>query len=306
MIMKSLVLGGTGFIGRRLVEQLLSSGNEVTLATSGKSPNPFEGKASTIITDRFNRESLEKSMSDLKYHDVVYDTIGYRSVDIKNSLNTLKGKFGKYVYISSAAVYRGMEGTLSEGAFDPTGLVPDAGEEDTYHGGKRMSEAYLVKNSPVPIAIVRFPNVIGYDDSTLRFQDHVSRILKGDEFKFQEPEGKRNHVWVEDAGKFLAWLGQKGNGGIFNAASPDSMKGSEFVTRIAESLGTSAKLSMGKEEPNSRYAASKDMIVSVEKAQKKGFSFTPTNQWLKAEAQKARDYGKKSPNSMEYTRSFFS
>lgn len=303
--MKSLVLGGTGFIGRRLVDQLLSSGSEVTLATSGKSPNPFEGKVSTIITDRFNRESLMESMAGLGYHDVVFDTIGYRSMDVKNSLDALRKKVGKYVYISSAAVYRGMEGTLGEEDFDPSGISPDVGLEDTYHGGKRMSEAYLLKNSPVPVAMVRFPNVIGFDDSTLRFQDHVTRILNGDEFTFPEPEGRRNHVWVEDAGRFLAWLGKKGNGGIYNAASPDSMVGSQFVTLIAESLGTTANISRDSLESNSRYAASKDLIVSVDKAGRKGFKFTPTGQWIKGEAEKARENGMASPNSMKYTRDFF-
>ncbi len=304
--MKSLVLGGTGFIGRRLVNQLLSSGSEVTLATSGKSPNPFEGRVTTLVTDRFDRESLKKSMEGLAYHDVVFDTIGYRSIDVKNSMDALRKKIGKYVYISSAAVYSGMEGTLREEAFNPAETVAEAGMEDTYHGGKRMSEAYLFKNSPVPVAIVRFPNVMGFDDSTLRFQDHVTRILRGEEFAFPKPEGRRNHVWVEDAGRFLAWLGLKGNGGIYNAASPDSMVASELVARIAESLGTSARISRDSEEANSRYAASKDLIISVEKAGKKGFAFTPTDRWLKGEAEKAKENGMDSPNSMEYTRSFFS
>ncbi len=303
--MKSLVLGGTGFIGRRLVNQLLSSGSEVTLATSGKSPNPFEGKVTTIITDRFNRESLMESMSGLDYHNVVFDTIGYRSMDVKNSLDALRKKAGKYVYISSAAVYRGMEGTMSEGDFDPSAVTPEVGLEDTYHGGKRMSEAYLMKNSPVPVAIARFPNVIGFDDSTMRFQDHVARILNGDEFVFPEPEGRRNHVWVEDAGRFLAWLGKEGNGGIYNAASPDTLVGSKFVAEIAEALGTTPKISRDDRESNSRYAASKDLIVSIEKAVKKGFKFTPTDQYLKGEAEKARENGMVSPNSMKYTREFF-
>lgn len=306
IFMKALVLGGTGFIGRRLVNNLLSAGNEVTMATSGKSPNPFGNRVSTVKCDRFKRDSLIGALSGLGYHDVVFDTIGYRSIDVKNSLDAIEGSAGKYVYISSAAVYSGLEGTVSEDQFDPSILKAVPGKEKSYDQGKKMSEAYLVKNSPVPVAMARFPIVIGYDDSTFRFQNHVSRILNGDQFQFKEPEGKRNYVWVEDAGRFLAWLGEMGNGRIYNAASPESMKPSQLVKSIAEAMGSKAKIKLGNEESDSSYAASRDLVISVEKAKRKGFKFIPTEVWLKEEAQKAKDSGLTSPNSMEYTRDLFS
>lgn len=303
--MRALVLGGTGFIGRRLVRNLLSAGNEITLATSGKSPNPFDNKTTTVICDRFQSESMLTSLSGLGFHDIVFDTIGYRSIDIKNALDAIGKSTGKYVYISSAAVYRGMEGTFSEEQVDPSGLNVAPGRENSYDAGKRMSEAYLLKNSPVPIAVARFPNVVGHDDSTLRFQDHISRVMRGEDFQFQEPEGRRNYVWVEDAGRFLAWLGEKGNEGIYNAASPDFMKASQFVSSIADHLGMKANIRLGTKDSNSRYAALKDHILDVKKAELKGFTFTPTEQWLKLETQKARDSDLTSPNSMKYSNDLF-
>ena len=38
LAMRALVIGGTGFIGRRLVEYLIKYDCEVTIATSGKTP----------------------------------------------------------------------------------------------------------------------------------------------------------------------------------------------------------------------------------------------------------------------------
>lgn len=303
--MKALVLGGTGFIGRRLVANLLSRENEVTLATSGKSSNPFGNRVSTIQYDRFQGDSAKNPFSELVFHDVVFDMTGYRSIDMKNSLEAIGNSIGRYVYVSSAAVYRGMAGTLSEEQFDPSTLEVSPGLEESYDAGKRASEAFLVKNSPVPLSIARFPNVMGHDDSTLRFQDHVSRILRGEEFRFREPEGRRNCVWVEDAGRFLAWLGEKGNEGIYNAASPDFMKASELINSIALALDARAAIHQGTEESNSRYAAGEDFILSVKKARQKGFEFTPTEQWLPGEAQKARDTGLTSPNSMKYAYDLF-
>ena len=102
--MKVLVLGGTGFIGRRLVNNLISSGKDVTLATSGISPNPFGDRVFMLVADRFSKESMNNAFSGDNYFDVVFDTVGYRSLDLRNSLEALNRKCGKYVYISSAAV----------------------------------------------------------------------------------------------------------------------------------------------------------------------------------------------------------
>ena len=303
--MKSLVLGGTGFIGRRLVKQLLSSGDEVTLATSGKSPNPFGNRVSAVVADRFRRDSLMSAFSGIDFHDVVYDTIGYRSVDVENALDAIGGRAGKYVYISSAAVYSGLEGVMDEGKFDPRSLNVSNGMENSYDEGKKMSEAYLLKNAGMQVAIARFPIVLGHDDSTLRFQNHVKRILDEDEFHFSEPEGKRNYVWVEDAGRFLGWLGREGFAGIYNAASPDSMKPSQLVTQMAECLGTTAKIKFGTGEPDTSYAAARDLVVSVDKAEREGFKFSPTGEWLGEEVRKAKESGFSSPNSMEYAFNLF-
>ena len=299
--MKALVLGGTGFIGRRLVDQLLSAGNEVTMVTSGKSANPFGKKVSTITADRFKRESLMKAFSGNAYFDVTFDTIGFRSMDVKNSLDALEGRTGKYVYISSAAVYTGNKEEVSEDDFDPSRTEDiEPGHEKSYGEGKQQSEVYIAKNSGIPYAMVRYPIVIGYDDSTMRFQDHISRILNGEEFHFMEPEGRRNYVWVEDAGQFLAWLGEPGNVGIYNAASPDAFKASDFVRKMADSIGMEAKIVHGSEYSDSGYAFSSSRVLSVRKAEAKGFSFHGSNEWIGPEAKKAREHGNLSPNSFGY------
>lgn len=304
--MKSLILGGTGFIGRRLVADQIKSGNEVTMVTSGNSPNPFEDKVNLLKGDRFNRERLKEVFSGTGYQDVIFDTIGYRSMDVKNALDAVGENAGRYVYISSASVYDGMEGILDEKSYNSSGIDARADLENNYADGKRLSEAFLLKHSPMPVSIVRFPIVIGHDDSTLRFQKNISQIVKGEEFYFQEPQGKRNYVWVEDAGRFLSWLAGKKVDGIFNAASPEALKPSELIGKMARSIGKEAIIKLGEEESDSSYSASGIRILNVEKASKNGFSFTPTDQWIIEESVKARDNGIFASNSMSYTRGLFS
>lgn len=305
--MKALILGGTGFIGRRLVSRLLSSGNEVTIATSGKSGNPFGTKAREIHADRFSRGSLVEAFSGGEYYDCTFDTIGYRSLDAKNALDALEGRTGKFVYISSAAVYRGEGGVTGEEAFDPSALENrEPGLEKTYYEGKQNSEAYIMGNAGMPYAMARFPIVLGHDDSTMRFQDHVSRLARGEEFTFQKPEGRRNYVWVEDAGKFLSWLGTSSNIGIFNGASPDALTASELLTEMGKALGRKPVISGGQEQSNSSYNYREDRILSVSRAEKCGFAFQETSQWIGMESRMAAEGEGKSPNSARYIGNLFS
>ena len=51
--MKSaLILGGTQFVGKRLVQLLIDEGVDVTIATRGKTPDSFGDRVSRLIIDR--------------------------------------------------------------------------------------------------------------------------------------------------------------------------------------------------------------------------------------------------------------
>ena len=83
------------------------------------------------------------------------------------------------------------------------------------------------------------------------------------------------------------------------------MKASVLVKKMAEALGIRPRISVGQEKSNSRYSATTDFILSVRKAEERGFSFHPTAQWLGDEARMAREHGKESPNSQDYAGKLF-
>ena len=49
-----LVIGGSQFMGRTLVERLLSEKIEVTICNRGKTPSPFGDEVKYITVDRLN------------------------------------------------------------------------------------------------------------------------------------------------------------------------------------------------------------------------------------------------------------
>ena len=74
--MKLLVLGGTRFLGRHIVDAALARGDDVTIFTRGRSPVPWRG-VRALVGDRDPR--IEPGLRALEQGewDVVVDCSGY-------------------------------------------------------------------------------------------------------------------------------------------------------------------------------------------------------------------------------------
>ena len=59
-LMKILVLGGTKFFGIPMIQSLLKYNHDITIATRGHQPIPFESKVKHIKIDRQNQEDLKR------------------------------------------------------------------------------------------------------------------------------------------------------------------------------------------------------------------------------------------------------
>src|SRR5687768_10289891 len=99
--MKILIIGGTRFVGRHLVNSARSRGHTVTLFNRGQSnPNLF------LQVDKIQGDR-EKDLDQLKdgHWDVVIDTCGYFPRIVRMAAKTLKDIAEHYVFISSISVY---------------------------------------------------------------------------------------------------------------------------------------------------------------------------------------------------------
>lgn len=301
--MKALVIGGTGFIGRRLVANLLESGDDVIIASRGDTGNPFGKQVRTEKVDRFNLESMKSLASRVGHTDVVYDQVGFGPEDLEKSVEAFKESTDLYVYTSSLAVYPEKGQMMQEEDFDPLnhdmkeGGIGNLG----YSEGKRSAEAYIVRKAEFPVAAIRFPIVIGHDDVTGRVQFHLDRISEERSIVIPGKCGKMNFVWVEDAGRFLAWIGHNRKNGPYNAASPQISDAYDMVSRFATSMGKEAIISKeGEKSDVSPYYISEDRTVTVEKAQKEGFQFTPLEVWADKVVKNYMESGGSQKNSMDY------
>jgi len=304
--MKIFVMGGTGFIGRVLVKYLLDGGHEVIIGSSGKTEVQFNGKIKYIHLDRFNPSSVVEKIKDLGHLDLVYDQLAYRVRDIKGIMNILNEKTDRYVLTSSAAVYSDRSGILEEEIFDPYDFkIDEQLSEKSYADGKRNVEAYVFQNAEVAVSTARFPSILGNGDSTLRFQDHLKRINECEQFWAPERSGKRNYTWVDDAGRFLAWLGLTKKNGSYNGASAQSFDIRSFLSLLGSAMGKTVSFESENQQCKSRYYREEDFILLTRKASREGFTFTDTEKWMRQEVESYLMNPDRIPNSQEYANSLF-
>ena len=139
---RCLVLGGTAFIGRHLVEHLLAQGQAVTVLNRGTRETP--AGVELLIADRRNRAAMRQVLTGREW-DVVYDVSASMQVtsvdDLNDLLDFLDGRCGIYEFVSSVAAYR-----IGNGAFPWTEDLPTSQSRPTGYGGHKATvERMLVE-----------------------------------------------------------------------------------------------------------------------------------------------------------------
>lgn len=250
--MKMLVLGGTRFIGRRLVEVLLDSGHEVTLFNRGRTPDDFTSQVRRLEGDRQSPADLKTAIGTGSY-DAVFDLLCYDAADAMVAVEALSGKTGRLVHVSTCSVYwctGDFPCPVGEEEFDRHGEFPEQPESIEYDYGyaKRQAEKVLMEahaKGRLSVSIVRPPVVSGAADPSLRYAGYCERIGDGDPVVV--PDGGKarlRHVWVDDLARIMAVLPSKpaAAGRAYNLASEEEISVGRIVTEIATIMGSSPEL----------------------------------------------------------------
>ncbi|GMR63928.1 NAD-dependent epimerase/dehydratase family protein [Bacillus sp. MN7755] len=239
---KVLVLGGTRFFGKHLVEALLQDGHDVTIATRGITEDSFGSAVKRLIVDREDEEQLTEHLKDKSY-DIVYDNLCYSSNAANIICEVLEGKTKKYIMTSSMAVYEPAL-NLSEEDFNPYEYEIAYGDRNdfSYSEGKRLAEAVLFQKATFPVVAVRFPVVIGENDYTKRLQFYVEHIVRQEPVAVNHLDGELSFIHEEEAGQFLAWCGTESIEGPINACSHGVVSTGGIIHFIEENTGIKALL----------------------------------------------------------------
>ncbi len=146
--MKILVMGGTRFVGKSLVQKLILQNHDVDIFTRGIKPNQ-EG-SNLIKGDRNNKEEILKLKS--KKYDFVFDISGRELSQTRMLLENINQDFERYVYVSSAGVYK-----LSQ---ELPLVEEDPIDEVSRHIGKYETEKWLI-DEKIPFTSFRPTYIYG-------------------------------------------------------------------------------------------------------------------------------------------------
>ena len=217
--MQLLILGGTAFVGRHLVEAARSRGHAVTLFNRGRRNPGLYPEATHLVGDR---DGGLAALADGRW-DAVIDTSGYLPRLVRASAEALAARVGQYVFISTISIYAEPTPGLAEGAplktlADPTVEVV---EGETYGGLKVLCEQAVQAVYGDRALIVRPGIIAGPYDTSDRFTYWAQAMASGD--PVVAPAPAEAPVQVIDARDLAAWIVrmvEAGETGTYNATGP--------------------------------------------------------------------------------------
>src|SRR5215211_4958514 len=219
--MKILILGGTKFLGRHLVDAALAHGHEVTLFNRGKTdPNLFPN-LETMIGDR----AQDIEMLSGREWDAVIDVAGYVPRIARLSAQALEKTVKRYVFISSISVYADFKKAGMDESY-PVGKLEDESVEEitgeNYGPLKALSEKTVQEIYGDRALIIRPGLIVGPHDPTDRFTYWPMRVKRGDDMITPgKPQTPVQFIDVRDLSEFIIKLIEDNASGIYNATGPE-------------------------------------------------------------------------------------
>lgn len=257
-----VVTGATGFVGSRLVRELLAAGARVTALSRSLEPEPWRlaGVAGDLSWARVQyvspsslRAALEHAQPRYVFHlaalidmgpdadaaalDAVNVTAAVDLVEACAELSDLR----LFVQTGSCAEY----GDIREPATEDTPLHPNT----PYGASKaRATEATLAtaEKFGLPLTVLRPYNLYGEYEAKTRLTPHVAlSLLAGRTVSLTAAEQVKDYHYVGDLAE--AYLAAAANapsaeGRVFNIGSGRGVTLRAFIETIADSLGADREL----------------------------------------------------------------
>lgn len=173
--MRLLVLGGTRFVGRTLVETALMAGHHVTAVHRGVTGRLPDG-VDVRPADRTQRAALAAALGGESW-DAVVDTWSAAPSVVRDAAELLRGRVGRYGYVSSRSVYRWPPAPGRDETAPVVDADPDAASTD-YAADKRGAELAVLARHPDPL-LLRAGLILGPYEDVGRLPWWLGRIARG-------------------------------------------------------------------------------------------------------------------------------
>ncbi|KAB8188722.1 reductase [Nonomuraea phyllanthi] len=245
--MRLLVLGGTEFVGRAVVEEALALGWEVTTFNRGSHEPP--AGVTALRGDRAAPGGLA-SLARGEW-DVVVDTWSWAPAPVREAAALLADRAGHYVYVSSRSVYAYpapfgadesapvVAASVGDGdsGSDDGDSDGDGGSDGDYARNKAAAELGAVAAFGDRALLARAGLILGPYENVGRLPWWLTRIARGGPVLAPGPRDLGlQYVDARDLATWCLDAGRRGLGGAYNVVSPPG-----FVT-MGELLETCVKV----------------------------------------------------------------
>jgi 2'-hydroxyisoflavone reductase len=233
-VRRAAVLGGSGFIGFAIVEELLRRGYSVTTVSRGRTPADFSGSVARIRADREDPVGYARALAGVEAEAVI-DVTAYLPGETKAALEAFRGRVGRFVHISTLSVYAW---PFPCPVAEDWPLEPDSAR--AYGFGKAECERAVqaVSTADLPWTILRLPAVFGPRDPHYREAGLFRRISSGGPVYLPPRPYLCQNLYVGDAARAAADLLESpvAPGRAYNAGGPPFLL-EDYAGLLAEIMG---------------------------------------------------------------------
>jgi 2'-hydroxyisoflavone reductase len=230
-----LIVGGTIFLGRRIVDAALARGHEVATFSRGRHDAGIHPNVVALKGDRNDDLSALRG----RHWDAVIDTCGYVPSSVSRVIDALdRGSVAHYTFVSSVSAYADYPAAgcdesapvaamtleqLKEAEATATGVRATARTYGAMYGAlKALCEQAAEQGMPGKVLNVRPGLIVGADDYTDRFTYWVRRVAHGgDVLAPGRPERRVRVIDARDLAEWLVRMAEARTAGVFNATGAE-------------------------------------------------------------------------------------
>jgi 2'-hydroxyisoflavone reductase len=226
--MRVLVLGGTRFVGRTIVEEALGRAHEVTTFNRGQTGVDPPG-VEAVRGDRESTADLHRLVA-WRSWDVVVDTSGYVPRVVGDAAQALVGRAERYVFFSTISVYPDWPAKGVSEASPVYECSPDVGgsaaDEANWSAAQYGAYKAGCERAVIEVfggrALVLRPGVIlGPHENVGRLTWWLGRMARGGRVLGPgNPDRAIQPIDMRDVARFALDLAEAGRAGPFNLAAP--------------------------------------------------------------------------------------
>jgi 2'-hydroxyisoflavone reductase len=238
-----LVLGGTRFLGRAVVDAALAAGHEVTLFNRGRTNPALYPEAEKM------RGDLADDLDALRGRtwDAAIDLdASHLPRHVRRYAELLRDEVGHFTFVSTITVYADPSRPVAEDSpvIDPPEPEPEEFDLEQYGGLKVGAERVVRAVFDDRAAIVRPGLIVGPHDPTDRFTYWPRRLAKGgDVLAPGSPTQPVQLIDARDLGLWLVRVAEQRSSGVYNATGPaEPLTLGELLERVAAAVGGGASL----------------------------------------------------------------